>query len=168
MSKGFDRAMEFVMRWEGGLVDNPDDAGGVTNFGISKRSFPNLDIENLTKEQAIEIYRKEYWDRCKCDSLPEQVALVVFDEAVNQGCRAAACDLQEACGVVVDGLVGPLTILAANTEGRYKLVRAVIAERMERYRKTVLTRPENEVFIEGWQNRAEACLEEACREEVLS
>ena len=161
MSKEFDKALEFVMRWEGGLVDNPDDSGGVTSFGISKRAFPGLDVENLTKEQAVEIYRKEYWDRCKCDSLPGRVALVVFDEAVNQGCRAAACDLQEACGAVVDGVVGHLTVLSANTVDEAELVKAVIAERMERYRKTVLTHPESEVFVEGWQNRAEACLEEA-------
>jgi len=75
---------------EGGYSNDPRDAGGETRYGISKRAYPKLDIKNLTKREAIEIYRKDYWDAMKCDSLPEQIRLMVFDCAVNQGVGASS------------------------------------------------------------------------------
>ena len=57
----FDKAMNFVGLMEGGYVNDPIDKGGETKYGISKRSYPNLDIKNLTKEQAREIYYKDFW-----------------------------------------------------------------------------------------------------------
>jgi lysozyme family protein len=73
-----------IIGHEGGYVDHPSDPGGETNWGISKRSYPTLDIKNLTREQALEIYRRDYWDRIPED-LPGVVRWFTFDCAVNHG-----------------------------------------------------------------------------------
>lgn len=71
-------------------MNDPHDPGGETNFGISKRSYPNLDIRNLTADDAVRIYRQDYWLPAGCDKLPAPLALLVFDTAVNMGLGAAA------------------------------------------------------------------------------
>ena len=60
-------AINHTLELEGGYVNDPNDSGGQTKYGISKKAYPDLDIPNLTIAQAMEIYRKDYWDRCKCD-----------------------------------------------------------------------------------------------------
>ncbi len=85
MIENFNKAISFVLTWEGGYSDNPQDTGGETHWGISKRSYPDCDIKNLTKEQAIEIYRKDYWNVMNCDSLPYPLDVVCMDTAVNMG-----------------------------------------------------------------------------------
>lgn len=117
----FEVAMEHVFYWEGGYVDDPHDPGGETNHGISKRSYPTVDIKNLTKEGAKVIYRADYWSACRCDQLPGPLALMVFDAAVNQGVSRAVRFLQEALGVKQDGIIGPMTIEAAK-RSQLKLV----------------------------------------------
>lgn len=81
----FNAAFEIVVGIEAGYVNDPQDPGGETKYGISKRAYPELDIANLTIDQAKEIYRRDYWDRCACDTLSWERALCVFDCAVNQG-----------------------------------------------------------------------------------
>ena len=61
--KSFDEIIDIVLEHEGGYVNDPDDPGGETNFGIAKRSHPDVDIANLTKAGAKEIYKAEYWDK---------------------------------------------------------------------------------------------------------
>ena len=97
----FDRAYEFVSKWEGGFQNHPDDHGnwtggrkGVgelkgTNFGISAASYPYLDIQNLTREQAKEIFRKDYWEASGANELSWPLNLIVFDTAVLHGVNAA-------------------------------------------------------------------------------
>lgn len=85
----FDKAIEFVLRWEGGYSNDPNDPGGETKFGISKRSYPELDINKLTLKKAKEIYYQNYWLKCGCDTLPFPFNIVVFDTAVNMGRRRA-------------------------------------------------------------------------------
>jgi len=81
----FDRCITFVLKQEGGYVNDPRDAGGETNFGISKRAYPGLDIKALTVEQAKEIYSFDYWLKAGCDKLAWPDCLVVFDTAINMG-----------------------------------------------------------------------------------
>lgn len=88
----FERAFRIVVGEEGGYVNDPRDPGGETKYGISKRSYPNVDIKNLTLEQARAIYREDYWDALKLDGQPWHKALCLFDCAVNQG-RAVAVEL---------------------------------------------------------------------------
>lgn len=85
----FNQAVEHVLTSEGGLANNPVDRGGMTKFGISARAYPTLDIKNLSKDQAVNLYKKDYWDQIHADLLPEDVRLVAFDTAVNFGVEAA-------------------------------------------------------------------------------
>lgn len=95
MRENFNKAIEFVLKWEGGYSNNPADPGGETKFGISKRAYPNLNIASLTKEQAVAIYRKDYWEKCGCDRLEYPLDVIVFDTAVNCGVQRALTWLQE-------------------------------------------------------------------------
>lgn len=81
----FPAAFQIVVGIEAGYVNDPDDPGGETKYGISKRSYPNLDIAQLTLDQAQVIYRRDYWDKLNLDALSWELALVEFDAAVNQG-----------------------------------------------------------------------------------
>jgi lysozyme family protein len=85
MSDPFRLAIDFTLRWEGGYSFDPDDLGGETNFGISKKSYPDLDIKALTREQAEKIYLYDYWLAVGCDGLTTPVAVAMFDTAVNIG-----------------------------------------------------------------------------------
>ena len=85
----FDRAIKFVLKWEGGYSNNPADPGGETKFGISKKAYPAVDIKELTEEQARAIYRRDYWDKAGCELLDWPMCLVVFDCAVNLGVKRA-------------------------------------------------------------------------------
>ena len=89
MKKDFDKAVKFVLKWEGGYSNDPNDPGGETKYGISKRSYPELDISKLTLKQAKKIYYQNYWLKTGCDTLPFPFDIVVFDTAVNMGRRRA-------------------------------------------------------------------------------
>ena len=131
----FEKAVRIILKWESGYSNDPNDPGGETNFGISKRSYPHIDIKNLTEKDALAIYRRDYWDTCLCDKLPMQIALVVFDCAVNQGVVAAIKILQECCGVPCDGLIGIRTLNAVISKNTQQLVCDFnfMAARMLRY-----------------------------------
>ena len=89
MKENWDKAIDFVLSIEGGYVNDPKDPGGETKYGISKHSYPNVDIANLTEEQAKEIYKRDYWDKCNCDHIPDLRDVLVFDTAVNMGINSA-------------------------------------------------------------------------------
>ncbi len=127
----FDAAVAVILRHEGGYVNDPRDPGGETNFGICKRSYPNEDIKNMTPARAAQIYRRDYWDKCKCDQLPESIRLLVFDAAVNQGVGAAVKMLQKAVGTTEDGIIGPNTL--AKVAAAKNLPVLYAAERAVRY-----------------------------------
>ncbi len=123
----FKRSLKVVRRWEGGLVDHPSDPGGITKWGISLRFLRAIgmdvngdgvingqDIKSLTEEQVEKIYHDHFWAKCHCDFLPDSVSLAVFDCGVNQGPSRAKRFLQKALQVKVDGLIGPITLAAAN------------------------------------------------------
>lgn len=105
----FDQAFEIVIGHEGGYSDNPNDPGGRTKYGISQRSYPNVDIPNLTLDRAKQIYQSDYWSKAGCDLCDPGLALVVFDAAVNTGVGQAVRWLQGAVGVTADGVIGPAT-----------------------------------------------------------
>lgn len=129
----FDRAHDFVARWEGGWVDDAYDPGGETRYGISQRAYPDLDLSTLTREQAKAIYERDYWRAAKCDKLPEGLALLHFDCAVNQGVGRAAIFLQQALGVTADGIIGPVTLGAVENADLPAVITEYCAQRGRHY-----------------------------------
>ncbi len=151
----FDEIIEVVLEHEGGYVNDPDDPGGETNFGIAKRSHPDVDIANLTKEGAKEIYKAEYWDKNKVEKLPEYLRHIYFDMCVNQGRGRAVRIMQRAAnakgaGLKVDGGMGPVTIAAM--EGLE--IGRVRAYRVKYFADLVTRKPDLEKFYFGWFKRS--------------
>lgn len=113
MADRFDQAFMHVVGLEGGEVNDPDDPGGHTKYGISQRAYPHIDIAALTILGAKDIYFEDYWKVLRCGSLPWPLALFVFDCGVNQGNQVAAKLLQKVLGVTVDGDLGKVTLAKA-------------------------------------------------------
>ena len=86
-----------VLNHEGGYVNDPQDPGGETKFGISKRAYPNVDIKNLTRKQAIKIYYDDYWIKTGVVFLPKKLRQIYFDMTINMGRSRATKILQETC-----------------------------------------------------------------------
>jgi len=148
----FDDAVAAVLRHEGGLSMDPDDSGGITRHGISLRAHPDVDILNLTQEQAKEIYRHQYWNAIRGDEMPPALAMCCFDSAVNQGVNAAVRFLQQALRVDVDGVLGPETMTAAKRAGA-RTVALFMERRLEHYEALIHLRPSNQKFARGWRLR---------------
>lgn len=149
----FHLAVGFVLRMEGGLVNDPDDPGGLTNFGISKRAHPEVDVEHLTEGQAIEIYRKDYWEAYGCDRLPPMIGFVMLDSVVNHGARLGVRLLQQALGVHDDGINGPVTQAAARSAPWEDLLIELLARRGQLYQVIVTAQPRKARFMRGWMRR---------------
>lgn len=106
----FEQAFSLTVAHEGGYVNDPADPGGETKFGISKRSYPDEDIPNMTLERAKLLYRRDYWDRMHCAAMHPSIGFALFDAGVNCGCERAATWLQQLVGAIEDGRVGPRTL----------------------------------------------------------
>lgn len=146
---GFEEAFQRVVGHEGGYVNDPADRGGETKFGISKRAYPALNIAALTLADARAIYRRDYWDLCRCDLMPEPLAFAVFDLAVNAGRHAATKDLQLALGLIPDGVLGPDTLAALHACDGLRTPVKVHASGLER-RTNAPTGPQHG---RGWTRR---------------
>lgn len=109
MKESFEKAFKEIVGVEGGYVNDPKDPGGETKYGISKRSYPNEDIANLTLERAKELYMNDYWNKCHCDTIPFPLDVLIFDTAVNQGTDFAIKELQRLLKVGQDGKIGQET-----------------------------------------------------------
>lgn len=105
----FETAFRFTLGHEGGYVNDPRDPGGETNWGISKRSYPHLDIKFLTLDEAQAIYLRDYWQAASCERMPPKIAIAVFDAAVHHGPKTAVKLLQRALKVADDGEYGRIT-----------------------------------------------------------
>ena len=145
----FDEVFDRLIGHEGGYANDPNDPGGETNWGISKRSYPNVDIKNLTRAQAREIYRRDFWERINGEKLYDGVAFQVFDFAVNSGIGTAVRALQRAIGTADDGHWGPASQAAADKMSEADQIMRLNAERLD-----FMTRLSNWQFHgAGWARR---------------
>lgn len=148
----FDDAFDQLMVFEGGekVTRIPGDSGGVTKWGISSKAFPELDIAKLTREDAKHIYKESYWNPCKCGmGLNPVIEYIMFDTAVNMGVGTAIRMLQEAAGVIEDGVLGPFTISKSTRVDKERFA----LYRMYRYAGIVSKNPVQAKFLAGWASR---------------
>lgn len=151
----FPKCLEFVLKHEGGFVNDPVDNGGMTYKGICRKYYPNLmmwsiidsvladggstkDINRLlgdspkVSSEISNIYRTEYWNKCDCDNIDYPLSFCVFDTAVNMGVSRAKAFLRQ-------------TFVPEN----------YLSLRAEYYKLIVEKNPKQEKFLKGWLNRIE-------------
>lgn len=168
----FGYLLPFILKWEcktkqvdnnppygfeiidGLFTDNPNDKGGKTKWGIPQSQYPNINIENLTFEQAKHIYLVDYWWRFKCEKVPEHLRYAFFDCVVNQGGNYATRTLQALAGVKVDLIIGDITAAAAKRVTAYQFIQA----RRLRYLSIIDRDKSQIVFKAGWFNRLDDAL----------
>lgn len=138
-----------ILGHEGGEVNDPADPGGHTKWGISQRSYPDLDIGSLTVEEAAAIYLRDYAVPLMLWRFEDGVAFQLFDFAVNSGPLTAIKQLQQAIGVDDDGVIGQDTLDAIAARSESDLVMMVIAERLD-YMASLRTWPDHG---KGWVRR---------------
>ena len=156
----WDKAIAFVLVREGGFQANQSDPGNYvndvlvgTNFGICARDHPNEDIRNMTVDRAKEIYRSEYWTPIGGDALPDGVSLALMDSAVNQGVLRSIKWMQVALDVhLIDGIVGPRTVAAANNPPKDWLIR-FLTLRGVGYVHDVIGNPVMRSWVANWMQR---------------
>ena len=161
MKDNFDECLKMLLHHEGGYVNHPKDPGGETNLGVTKRVYEKWggtkDMKDLTVEDVAPIYKKEYWERCKCDDLESGVDWAVFDWAVNSGTGRAAKAIQKICGAAQDGAIGPKTLALIGTQNTEYVIEEFGKIRQDFYEslKTFDT------FGKGWTRRNKETTEKA-------
>jgi lysozyme family protein len=156
----FDEAIKSVLKNEGLYSNDVDDAGGETKFGISKRSYPNLDIKNLSVEKAKKIYKKDFWENQNYKNIKnKELAIKIFDLAVNIGSSRANKLIQRSLRSVnkkveENGVLDDVTICLINESDATDLLSALKSEAAGYYRLIVSTKPHRAKFLKGWLNRA--------------
>ena len=133
--------IDWVLGWEGGLVDDPDDPGGVTKYGISQRAHPELDIRSLTIDQAKAIYYTDYWVKSGAGKLPVPLGACMFDAAVQHG-------------------PGRAKALLATSRGDWE---SYNLNRVDYYVDITSAKPVRRKYFFGWISRV-ASLNNKCRE----
>ena len=127
----FNIVFDRVIGHEEGYVNNPRDPGGETKWGISKRAYPKLNIAKLSREDAKKIYKKDFWNVIKGDSLPDAIAFQLMDFAINSGPETAIRYFQRALGVADDGHFGPVSREAMTKTTQTDMVMRLNAERLD-------------------------------------
>jgi hypothetical protein len=153
----YDRCVAVTLAYEGGFSDNPNDPGGATNFGITRRTLEAFlghavtvdDVRAMSSSTAIEIYRANYWNQMRCGDLPAGVDLMVFDFGVNSGTATAVKALQGLAGVPQDGAIGRVTLSAVTAASPQSLVGGLAQARMD-YLRGLTTFAD---FGDGWTKR---------------
>jgi len=155
MEDRFEIFMKVIMQHEGGYVNDPDDRGGETKYGITKSRYPDLDIKNLTIQGATALYLKDFFKPMNLYYVrSDLLALHLFDMGINSSPKRAIRLLQELLnGCINDGVIGPVTAQAlSNASITTNMIKAYMAKRIEWYYK-VSTRWNNGKFLKGWINR---------------
>jgi len=153
----FEKAMKFVRVVEGGKFNHPNDPGGFTNMGLTQRDYPNLNLHNLTRKQADDIFYKDYWKKSIASKLPDPAFISYFDSVVNTGVSRANKILQEVVGAKPDGIVGSQTLKAIDDYKDAQKLAIAIADRKQKfYLNLVEKNSKFKSFIRGWTRRTNA------------
>lgn len=159
MTQNFRDCLELVLKHEGGFVNHPKDPGGVTNLGVTKKVWEDwigheVDekaMRALTPAIVAPMYEMKYWRTSYCEKLPRGLDLLVFSMAVNAGSGRSVKLLQEAIGVVADGVIGPRTMARIN-EANVETLIDKFSEARTAFYKGLKTFP---VFGKGWLSRTD-------------
>lgn len=151
-----------IQKWEGGFVNDPADAGGATNKGVTIATFRRFygknatvtDLKNITDTQWLHIFKTGYWDKWRADEINNQsIANFLVDWVYNSGSYGITLP-QKVLGVHIDGIVGPKTLAAINNyPDREELFNRLKSERIDFIDRIVINRPANKKFRKGWMNR---------------
>ncbi len=154
----FNKAIDKTLAHEGGakFTDDPIDRGGATKYGVSQRAYPNVDIRNLTEQQARDIYRRDYWDRIRADEISSQaIAENIFDTAVNMGVRTASRLAQVALDIEpADGIVGSQSLKTINATDESSFIANYTIGKIARYTYICNRNESQKKYLLGWINRA--------------
>lgn len=159
------RLMPFLLKWEGGFVNDPADAGGATMKGVTLATFRKFygadktvsDLKAITDAQWLHIFKVGYWDKCRADEINSQsVANALVDWAYNSGVSTAVKKVQALLRITQDGIVGPKTIAEINASNTRTLFEAIKAARIEFVENIVKNKPSQAKFLNGWKNRINA------------
>ena len=159
----FEECLARVLKHECGYVNDPLDTGGRTNLGVTQRVWEEwvghpvseADMRALTPQKIAPMYKMKYWNPSYCEKLPKGLDYVVFDFAVNAGPGRSVKTLQQAIGVVADGVIGPRTMAAINGANPKELISKFSDARTDFYQGIVARKPDQVRFIRGWLNRVE-------------
>lgn len=159
------KLVPFILKWEGGFVNDPDDLGGATNRGVTigtyatyckKKGYPAPTVErlkNLSEKDWAEILKTMYWDRWKADLISSQsVANILVDWVWASGINGIKIP-QQVLGVTADGIVGAKTLAALNTRNPKELFEEIKEARVQFIEDICSKRPANNKFKKGWLNR---------------
>jgi len=167
MKNNFDKCLHMLLEHEGGYVNNVHDKGGMTNLGVTKRVYDDWigresteqEMRDLTPDDVAPIYKKNYWNRVKGDSLPSGLDWACFDWAVNSGSGRPAKAVQRAVGATQDGAIGNQTLgLIAEKDPKFIIdyvytVRQAFYESLDDYKH----------FGRGWSRRNTETLHQAMK-----
>jgi hypothetical protein len=152
IEKAFEKAMEFIKKWEKEYSNHPNDPGGETFWGFAKKYHKDVD-ENTSMDEIENKYKKEYWEFNNVKKLPPEIAAVALDLASNPGTDGGAKVLQRALGLKDDGIIGSKTLEAAKKAKLEELLPKIMEERKKYYDEAIRKEPKKEEFRKGWYNR---------------
>lgn len=157
MTGNFKECLDLVLKSEGGWVNNPQDPGGETNLGVTKRVWeewvghPVNTMKNLTEADVAPLYEQKYWRACYGEVLPRGLDFVVFSFGVNAGPGRSVKLLQQTVGCVPDGVIGPRTRELISASNSANLI-AKFSEARREYYRALKTFP---TFGRGWLARVD-------------
>ena len=156
----------FILKWEGGFVNDPNDSGGATNKGVTLATYRRYkgasasvaDLKAITDEDWTAIFKVTYWDKCRADEINSQaVANLIVDWYWMSGTNAIKY-VQRLIGTAEDGIVGKQTLAKLNAKGD-GLAPHIYDYRKDFYHRIVANRPTQKRFLRGWLNRLNALME---------
>lgn len=154
----FSEAIGKTLAKEGGakFTDIASDRGGATKYGISQAAYPNLDIRNLSEQQARDIYKRDYWDRVRADDIDSDIiADNIFDTAVNMGVRTASRLAQVTLDIEpADGIIGSQSLKIINAASDETFITHFTIAKIARYANICMRDRSQSKFLLGWVNRA--------------